>query len=329
MINKEDIIDFCKNIGLNSIGFLPVTQFDDLKNYLNYRQDRELINEFEGENINERVNPKFIMEDANTIISFALPYNFSNQSKSQIKFSRYTLGDDYHLVVGKYLRSVCEYIKKFGYKATFFVDSNTLPERYIAMKSGVGFIGKNNCLITKKYGSYVFLGEILTNLKLQGNQPMKSLCGTCKRCIDICPTKAINGSDKNINNNGNICISYLSQKKILDEKLFYKLGDSVWGCDKCQEICPFNCHVEYSNIEELRPKDYMINFTNDDLSNMDNEDFKNKFKSLACGWRGKNLLIRNALICEYNTKGYIDKKDNIISPYIKEYYDKLLKMKKL
>lgn len=329
MINKEDIINFCENIGLYSIGFLGVSQFEDLKNYLGYRQEKNLINEFESNNIDARVDPKSIMEDANTIISFAFPYNHYIGHEIKFKFSKYTLGDDYHLVVSKYLETICDYIHSFHYKAEFFVDSNNLPERYIAMKSGIGFIGKNNCLITKKYGSYVFLGEILTDLKLSSDSPMECLCGECRKCIDICPTKAINGSDKNINNNSNVCVSYLSQKKILDPSLFYKLEDSIWGCDKCQDICPFNSNVEYSNIEKFKPKKYMLDFNNDDVCNLDNKGFKSKYKNLACGWRGKNILIRNALICEYNTKGYIDKKDNIVSPYIKEYYDKLIKMKKL
>jgi len=210
-----------------------------------------------------------------------------------------------------------------GGRALPFVDSNPLPERHIAYLSGIGFIGKNNTLITKEYGSYVFLGEIITDLVIEEDKPIQSGCDQCDLCLKACPTNAIiRQRDKN---NSNICLSYITQKKHLEDKWLNKLENRIFGCDTCQEICPYNKVALKSNIEEFKPQDYMVDVNLQDLIFLNNKDFKEKLIKHSCGWRGKNIIIRNALVSYYN-KHKVDKHNiekAINSPYIREYYDKL------
>lgn len=334
MDKKKLIKDFCSTLNIDNIGFFECRPINELKDYFNYRQKKGLYNEFEEKEIEKRINPSVLMENTKTIISLAFPYYYNIDDKEKIYFSKYTLGQDYHMVLGKYLEIICEFIQSIGGEAQYYVDSNCLPERYIAMKSGVGFIGKNNCLITESYGSYVFLGEILTNLEIEADEPIKNKCGNCDKCIKICPTKAIlNSTDhknlNNIENNPNICLSYITQKKDIDDFWIKKIGKSVWGCDKCQDICPFNENAKESHIEEFIPKEHMKNTNLQSIIKMKNSEFREKYKGLSCGWRGKNILIRNALICEYNKKGFVEEVKDINSPYIKEYYNRLSEKKKL
>ena len=214
-MKKDEIISFCNSLGLDTLGFIKCREFTELKNFFYERKEKGLENEFEEEDVLKRINPFNYMEEGKTIISIAFPY-LHDVNYFDNGFSVYTRGTDYHRVVKSYLNKICDFIESIGGKALSFVDSNFLPERYIAYLAGVGFIGKNNLIITKKYGSYVFLGEIITNLEIETNernyeeiQSFKE-CGDCELCYKSCPSKAINPYKKN----SNICVSYLTQKKI-------------------------------------------------------------------------------------------------------------------
>lgn len=326
---KEDIIKDCLSLGIDSVGFIKCRRFDELENFYMERKASNLENEFEEQEIEKRINPKEYLQEGETIVSIAFPYLTSKEIKDN-GFSVYTKGFDYHYVVNKYLDNICKIIESYGGMAKTFVDSNSLPERYIAFLAGVGFIGKNNLLINKKYGSYVFLGEIITDLKFydEDKGSLKDLnsfkeCGECTKCYDACPTKAINNYKKN----SNICLSYLTQKKDLESWQMEKLNGRIFGCDTCQLICPYNIEKELSKIKEFNPLNFMKNDNNDDfIIDMNNSDFKETFKKTSCGWRGKNVLKRNALI----RKALYLKDDNFIindkkveSPYLREYINRL------
>ncbi|MFT8313328.1 MAG: tRNA epoxyqueuosine(34) reductase QueG [Clostridium sp.] len=326
MSNKRRIIDFCRKLGISEIGFCKCETFYELESYLNKRKTSKLQNEFEEEDINKRINPNFYMEKGKTIISIAFPYRFNEYKKEDVYFSLYTRGKDYHKVVSSYLEKVCNFIETLGGRSEYFVDSNVLPERYIAYKSGVGFIGKNNMLINEKYGSYVFLGEIITDLSMEPDKSIKSKCGECERCINACPTKSINRDF----NNPNICLSYITQKKHIDDEWFSRFNGRLFGCDTCQIVCPFNCEVDYSTIEDFQPLEFMSKVDLYELIHMDNKTFKDKYKLSSCGWRGKNIIQRNALInfMLYENNRMVENQ-KIISPYINEYLNRLLNFNKL
>lgn len=327
-MEKKLIIDFCKGLGLDTLGFIPCRSFDELREFYSFRKENGLENEFEEKDIEKRINPKIYMEDGKTIISIAFPY-FHQEADNKNGFSIYTKGLDYHRVVKGYLNKICDYIKELGGKAEAFVDSNSLPERYIAYLAGVGFVGKNNMIITEKYGSYVFLGEIITDLKIacvdKGDfSYIKEYnnCKECKMCINECPTKAINEYRRNCN----ICLSYITQKKEISEKEISLLKGNVFGCDFCQMKCPHNTGIENVGLAEFKP----LSFMNNDIETfgkMDNKFFKENISQTSCGWRGKNVIKRNAIIslsrAGYDIKGF--KGD---SPYLNENIEKIIKAHK-
>lgn len=319
---KKSIIEFCNNLGIDTIGFCECRVFEELRPFFENRKIKSLENEFEEKDIEKRINPKLQLESGETIISLGFPYLYDFDKHDSIYFSKYTWGKDYHLVISNYLKRVCEHIEALGGKAVYFVDSNPLPERYIAYLSGIGFIGKNNMLITEKYGSYVFLGEIITDIKIDPDKPIKQKCGECTLCFGSCPTKSINKAGSV----PNICLSYITQKKEIDDSFFNKLDGRIFGCDSCQNVCPYNKKIEKSNILELKPYKHMKEISLNELIYIDNTIFKEKYKMTSCGWRGKNILQRNALINLAKLKGNLDIELKLIkSPYVIDYYHRLLK----
>ncbi|MCB2298982.1 tRNA epoxyqueuosine(34) reductase QueG [Clostridium tagluense] len=327
---KEEIIEFCIKNGIDTIGFSECRIFHELNPYFETRKKLGLENEFEEHSVDKRINPFLYMPEGKTIITIAFPYLYSLNFNKKTQFSKYTLGRDYHVVTTEYMEKICKFIEGMGGKAMSFVDSNALPERYIACNSGIGFIGKNNTLITEKYGSYVFLGEIITDLIILPDKPMVQKCGNCERCLEACPTNAIVKGKAGINNDANVCLSYITQKKHIEDFWFEKLNGRLFGCDTCQRACPYNSGIQFSDISEFKPYEYMKNVDVKTLMNMDNDLFKDKYKITSCGWRGKNILKRNAIINAIHServKFITVEKDT--SPYIRDYYYRLLKFFKL
>lgn len=323
---KTLILNYCKDLGLDIVGMTNVRKISELEDFLVYRKEKGYENEFEEKDIEKRINVEKVCNWGKVIISIAFPYMFNFKLEDKIYFSKYTQGKDYHRVVGEYLKNICCFIENIGGKAKYFVDSNCLPERYIAKLCGVGFIGKNNMLITERYGSYVFLGEIITDLPLPKDNEKINKCGQCDLCLRACPTKAINQKESN----PNICLSYITQKKDLEDIWLDKLKGRLFGCDTCQRVCPFNKEVENSPLMELKPLDFMTNINLEELTSLSNKVFKQKYATSSCGWRGKNILIRNALINDfsYNIDGNLEGK-RFDSPYIRSYYSRLLKLHNL
>ena len=324
---KEDIIKYCLSLGIDSVGFIKVRKFNELEEFFKYRKDKNLENEFEENDIELRIDADKWFEGGKTIISIAFPYLYIKENVNN-GFSVYTRGIDYHFAVNKYLNEICKIIESYGGTAKAFVDSNELPERYLAYISGVGFIGKNNMIITKKYGSYVFLGEIITDLEIYEEDKrtfdeinLFKECGECNICYNECPTKAINPNMKNCN----ICLSYVTQKKELEDWEIKKLDGRIFGCDSCQLKCPYNEQSKLSQIEEFKAMDFMNDNNEDFIIEMNNSQFKESFKKTSCGWRGKNILKRNAMIRKalyLNEKGI--ENINFESPYLNEYKNRIL-----
>ena len=322
---KEEIIEFCKELDLDTIGFIKMRKFEELRSNLENYKEKGFYNEFAEEDIEKRINPLVEYPWGKTIISIAFPY-FHKGTYSDNGFSVYTRGHDYHYVVNKYLNKIIEFISLKGGKAEAFCDSNLLPERYIAYLAGVGFVGKNNMIITKKYGSYVFLGEIITDLEIETDErnylELKEFneCGECTICLGKCPTKAIKENEKN----SNICLSYITQRKNIEDKWFKALNGRIFGCDSCQMSCPYNKSIEYSKIEEFKPFEFMNSEDSDWIIELGNKEFKDTLKKTSCGWRGKNVLVRNAIIKKVTVKNESINIKKISSPYVQDYYNRLL-----
>jgi epoxyqueuosine reductase len=319
---KEQIIKFCNSLNLDLVGFTKCRVFWELESFFKYRKNMNLENEFEEKEINKRINPNLLMDQGKTIISIAFPYIYNLLPNGEFYFSRYTRGEDYHKVIRSYLDKIVCFIESLGGTALAFVDNNPLPERYIANLSGIGFIGKNNMIITEKYGSFVFLGEIITDLEIEESKELDIGCGNCNECFSKCPSGSIN--EKYCN--PNICLSYITQKKHIEDKWFKKLNGRVFGCDSCQMACPYNKEVKFSKLKEFKPLEHMENIDLEQVVRMDNKAFNEKYKITSCGWRGKNMLIRNALINYMVKYGPFYGADNINSPYVKDYNNRLLKL---
>lgn len=326
MKERNVIEKFIKDLGLTEFGIIKCRELSELIPYFQERKEKNLFNEFEQQDISLKVNPNFYMAEGKSIISIAFPY-LHTQEVIDNGFSLYTRGSDYHKVVKLYLNKICEYIEGLGGKAIPLVDSNNLPERYLAYLAGVGFIGKNNMIITKKYGSYVFLGEIITDLEIYSSDIGKfediikfNDCGDCEICYKECPTKSINRFKKN----SNICASYLTQKKELTDIEIKLIGGRVFGCDSCQLKCPYNDRVEKSNILEFEPFDFMVRDDTDNILSLSNKGFKESYLKTSCGWRGKNVLKRNALIRTNNIDKNSIQNIKTDSEYLKNYQHRLL-----
>lgn len=318
---KSSIIDYAREIGINSIGFTSTVFTDEFITRLKMKRENNLLSGFEEEDEYKRVDTESLLSGSKSIISIAMPYKYINQDYSQPYVSKYTMGEDYHRIVTSKLELLKTYIEdNYNEKSRIFCDTGVLSDKEIARKSGIGFQGKNTNIITKKYGSYVFLGEILTTLKIEPSKEIKSLCGMCNKCIVACPAKAI--SDTGLNSKK--CLSYITQKKEeLTIEEIGSLGTRVFGCDTCQDVCPYNKDVDTSYIEEFSPSPSICNIDLEELLYMSNKEFKIKYGRHALSWRGKHIIQRNAVIAAGNSKNknYLkilqNKKDDIrLNKYI-------------
>lgn len=190
-----------------------------------------------------RENPKQLEPYAKSFICVALPYHTqpAKQWQQNNPISNYAWGEDYHKIIRKKLKLALTNLRQKipHFKGRGFVDSAPVPEKVLAYLAGLGWIGKNSLLIHPKYGSYLFLAEILTNLELQTSPPMKDHCGHCRRCLDACPTTAIL-PEKVVNSNR--CISWMTieKKGEFNEFEAAAIEYQVFGCDICQQVCPWN-----------------------------------------------------------------------------------------
>lgn len=320
---KEDIIHKLDSMGLSAYGFMKVRTLTESLSYFEERKNRDLTTSFEENELSKKIDLSYEMENAQTIISVAFPYYYDAYIHKEGYFSLYTLGKDYHLVVKDHLEKVADLLREKGYEAKVFADNNSLPERYIAHVSGTGEIGKNHMVITKNHGSYVFLGEIMTNLIMDTKErnwkeiPEHKICGECVRCIKACPTQIL-GSELYDTKR---CMSFITQsKEVTDEDMLLFKG-RLFGCDTCQRACPFNQGIKISPIEEFRPREYMKYPNLEELLSLTNEEFK-KYKETSSGWRGKKLLQRNAMI-ELMRRGRKPADAVVNTEYLRAYYHRL------
>ena len=262
---------------------------------------------FVEKDIEKRINPKLIREDAKSIIALGLSYNKvfvgNMDNKPRGKMSIGAMGLDYHILIKQKLENIKNTLNIDG---DIFVDTGPLVDREVAKRCGLGQIGKSSNLINKKIGSIFFIGYIITNIELKPTVSTyeEDLCKDCNKCIRACPSGSIleDGFDYKM------CISYLTQKKQLDSEEEKRLiNRQIYGCDICQKVCPYNKDVYREEIYDIDM--FYPNIEN--LLNMSNKEFENSYKKSACGWRGKKILQRNAIIALANYK-YSEEALNIL-----------------
>lgn len=300
---KQDIIEYAKEIGIDKIGFTTANPFTTLKERLIKQQQLNYQSGFEEPDIDKRTNPALLLEGAASIISIAVAYPTRMKENPKGKkgarrglFARASWGEDYHTVLRNRLQKLEEFIKTKIPEARTksMVDTGELSDRAVAERAGIGWSGKNCAIITPEYGSFVYLGEMITNIPFEPDQPIEDLCGDCNKCLEACPTGAlVQGGQIN----AKICISYLTQTKdFLPEQYRSVIGNRLYGCDTCQIVCPYNRGVDFHLHEELEPEPEIAKPLLTPLLSISNREFKEKFGRTSGAWRGKKPIQRNAII---------------------------------
>ena len=233
-------------------------------------------------NIDKRLDPGKLFEGAKSVISLIVNYfpMEKQHDREAPVLSKFAYGADYHYVLKKRLAGLLDFIiKKIpDSNGRIFVDSAPILERAWAKKSGLGWIGKNNLLINKEFGSFVFIGEVIVNTELKYDEEIGNLCGTCNKCITACPTGALVSEYKI---NAGRCISYYSLANKTDsipDEFRNKFKNRVFGCDICQDVCPWNQKLKASKINEFKPDPQLLTMSKDDWYNMEAEEFNKLFK---------------------------------------------------
>ncbi|WP_243387607.1 tRNA epoxyqueuosine(34) reductase QueG [Bacillus kexueae] len=302
-ILKEKIIVYSKEIGIDKIGFASADTFETLKERLIVQQELGYQSGFEEPDIEKRVNPSLLLPKARSIIAIALAYpsKMKNAPKStrgdrRGLFCRASWGRDYHHILREKLEQLESYILSLvpEAKVKSMVDTGELSDRAVAERAGIGWSGKNCAIITPEFGSYVYLGEMITNIPFPPDTPIEDQCGTCNKCVEACPTGAlVQGGQLDSNK----CIAFLTQTKgFLPEQYRTKLGNRLYGCDTCQLVCPENKGKDFHLHPEMEPDPEIAKPRLKPLLTMSNREFKEKFGHVSGSWRGKKPIQRNAII---------------------------------
>ncbi|MDR7074715.1 tRNA epoxyqueuosine(34) reductase QueG [Fictibacillus barbaricus] len=300
---KEEIVAYSKEIGIDKIGFANADVFAGLKERLRLQQELNYQSGFEEEDIEKRTKPELLLSGASTIISIALAYpskmkNAPRSIKGERRgiFCRASWGRDYHHILREKLALLEAFIleKVPAAQVKSMVDTGELSDRAVAERAGIGWSAKNCAIISPEFGSYMYLGELITNVALPVDQPMEDQCGTCNKCVDACPTGAlVQGGQLDSNK----CIAFLTQTKgFLPDQYREKLGNRLYGCDTCQTVCPENKGKDFHHHDEMEPDPEIAKPLLKPLLTISNRDFKEKFGQVSGSWRGKKPIQRNAII---------------------------------
>jgi epoxyqueuosine reductase len=267
-------------------------------------------------NVERRLDPRELLPGARSIVVvgqnyYADPPSPASPDPSRAVFARYARGDDYHDVMGSRLRSLLKFIREHVPEAEgrVYVDAGPILEREVAQRAGLGWFGKNTMLINTRRGSYFLLGEIVTTVALPVDTPARGGCGTCRRCLDACPTQAIVAPYLL---DARRCISYLTieLKGPIPEDLQPIIGESgnrIFGCDICQEVCPINRTWRESQHPTLtpttepafQPRQVTMDSSLDDLAAMSEEEFRERFRGSPvkrAKYRGQMRNVEAALV---------------------------------
>jgi epoxyqueuosine reductase len=266
-----------------------------IKNWCSSGMNGEMA--YLGQNIEKRINPGLILPGTKSVIVTGLNYySERKQGGNGIPvISRYAYGINYHDVIKDKLNKILVYIKSIRPDAEGrkFVDSAPVLEKAWAKEAGLGWPGRHSIIINKKIGSFFFLGIILLNIDLDYDHPFnEDHCGTCRLCIDSCPTSAIN---ENRTIDANKCIAYLTieKKEPISEDSAKKMGGRAFGCDRCQEVCPWNANAEPNKNPEFELSGELERMTSEDWLKLSRDRFNELFKKSAIRRRTYERFMRN------------------------------------
>ena len=266
--------------GISKAGFLE-EEAPRLENWLNQNHHGKM--QYMENHFDKRLNPTLLVDDAKSVISLLLNYYPSEfQNTGSYKISKYAYGQDYHFVIKEKLKELLDTIQsQIGeVSGRAFVDSAPVLDKAWAAKSGLGWIGKNSNLLTQQVGSFYFIAELIVDLELEYDHAVTDHCGTCTACIDACPTEAIVAP---YIVDGSKCISYVTieLKENIPNEMKGKMDDWMFGCDVCQDVCPWNKFSKAHNEPLFNPNSEIISFTKKDWEEITNDVFQEVFKNSA------------------------------------------------
>lgn len=331
------------HLGFERFGACAIEDVPELKHYLKwiekgYAADMNYLKR----NLDKRMNPKFLLENARSVIVCAknyhtqAPLSIDSAPETSGWISRYAWGDDYHDSLKLKIRQLYEYLLEItGGKAAgrYYVDTGPVLEKVWAKYAGLGWIGKNTCLINQTLGSFVFLAVIITDVELTYGTPPPDRCGTCTRCIDACPTNAILAPYLL---DAGLCISYLTieRREEIPEHLREPMGRQIFGCDICQDVCPWNRKAPFSLEESFQPRAGAVNPDLSGVLSLDQQTFSEKFRKSPVKRTKLKGLLRNALIAAGNSgsvkllpavKRFLNHPDLMLREHAQWAYDRLIK----
>lgn len=264
--------------GISKAGFLE-EEAPRLEKWLNNSHNGQMS--YMENHFDKRLNPTLLVDDAKSVVSLLLNYYPSEkQNSDSYKISKYAYGQDYHFVIKEKLKALLEFIQnEIGMvSGRAFVDSAPVLDKAWASKSGLGWIGKNSNLITQKVGSFYFIAELIIDLDLEYDSPTTDHCGSCTKCIDACPTEAIVAPYVV---DGSKCISYftIELRDNIPQEMKGKFNDWAFGCDVCQDVCPWNRFSKPHNEPLFYPNQEILSFSKKDWEEITKETFNKVFKN--------------------------------------------------
>lgn len=300
-INNKTVIKVAEDYGFDLVGFSAASQLDEevkkLNEWLNAGYHAGM--DYMQKNLSKRKNVREILPSAKSVISLGVNYytpeKHSNE-ENKGKVSRYAWGKDYHLIIWEKLDNVVSELKNLepSFEAVSYVDTGPVMDKAWAARSGLGWIGKHTNVINRSFGSWFFIANIICNWEFCYSIPIEDFCGSCTACIDACPTNAI---IKEYVVDSNKCISYLTieNKKKISDEFIGKFDNWIFGCDICQDVCPWNIKFSVPTAEaEFKPKPNNKELDLDEVINMSDDEFKQRFAQSPIKRAKLDGLKRNA-----------------------------------
>lgn len=286
-------------MGFDGVGISKAEKLDGFENSLNQwlQAGHHAGMEYMAQNREKRIDPTHLVPGAKSVVSFILSYYPKEMQPPHLpQIAKYAYGTDYHFVLKEKIQQVWDFVKTLepSLEGRIFVDSAPVSDKLWAVKAGLGWLGKNSCLINKEIGSFVFIGEMIVNLELAYDEPYPSnYCGSCTKCMDACPTGAI---VKPGTIDSNRCISYLTienKKESIPEEFSGTFGLRIFGCDTCQDVCPWNKKPLITSEKAFFPTPESLSVTRERWENMDTTTFKKLFKKSPLQRAKLSGLLRN------------------------------------
>jgi epoxyqueuosine reductase len=293
-------------LGFDQVGIAPVDALSERDRYLEWiAQHYEGTMGYMARRVEERLDPMKYLAGAKTVVVVAKNYYTDPPAGGPPDrgfISRYAWGEDYHHVLGRKLEELAQELRDQGAKAKVCVDTAPVLEKAWAQAAGIGWQGKHSNVISKEFSSWIFLGEILTDAELAYDAPFaKGHCGMCTRCIDVCPTGAIVAPYVV---DARLCISYLTieHRGVIPRELRPKMGNLIFGCDLCQDVCPWNRFAKKVEEPGFWPREGNYLPALAELAGLSNEEFRRRFRGSPVLRAKRSGFVRNVVIALGNSR---------------------------